>query len=148
LRRDIGERTMKAAKRAPKPVARRRGSSLVEVLVAMTLVLLLAVGAAELMTLSLRAKRSGDTTAALTHAIADRLESLRSLPFGDAALAAGEYAAIVRVEPGGCLVATEWKIADDGDGMKTIRFKARPAGRPGPETAAVLFVLRDLGFEP
>ena len=128
--------------------AERPGMSLIEVLVAMALALILVVGAAEMLSLSLRAKRRGDVIAALTHAVGDRFESLKSRPFDDPALAAGEYAETVRVEPGGCLIAETWEIADDGDGMKRIRLRARQTGRPGPETAATLFVSRDLGFSP
>jgi hypothetical protein len=114
----------------------------------MALALLLVVGAAEMLTLALRAKRRGDVLAALTHAVVDRLESMRSLPFEDAALAAGEHAETVRVEPGACLIAEAWEIADDGDGLKRIRLRAKEAGRTGPETSAVLFISRDLGFAP
>ena len=126
----------------------RPGMSLIEVLVAMALALILVVGAAEMLSLALRAKRRGDVIAALTHAVGGRFESLRSRPFDDPALAAGEYAETVRVEPGDCLIAETWEIADDGNGMKRIRLRARQAGRPGPETAAILFVSRDLGFSP
>ena len=128
--------------------AGRRGSSLIEVLVAMALALLLVVGAAEMLTLALRAKRRGDVLAALTHAVVDRLESLRSLPFEDAALAPGDHTETARVEPGACLIAEAWEIADDGDGLKRIRLRAKEAGRTGPETSAVLFISRDLGFAP
>ena len=128
--------------------AAEAGTSLIEVLAAMALTLVLAVGAAEMLTLALRAKRRGDVTAALTHAVADRLETLKSRPFGDASLAAGDYAEIVRAEPGGCLIAETWEIAEDGDGLKRIRLRARQAGRTGPETVAVLFISRDLGFSP
>ncbi len=126
----------------------RRGSSLVEVLVAMALVLLLVAGTAEMLTLSLKAKRRGDVLAAITHAVSDRFDGLRARPYEDAALAAGTYAETVRVDPGGCLIAQTWEIADDGDGLKRIRLTAREAGRPGPGTAAVLFIARDLGFRP
>ncbi len=44
------------------------GTSLIEVLVAMALALVLAVGTAEMLTLAMRAKRRGDVVAALTHA--------------------------------------------------------------------------------
>jgi prepilin-type N-terminal cleavage/methylation domain-containing protein len=128
--------------------AERPGMSLVEVLVAMALALVLIVGAAEMLTLALRAKRRGDVIAALTHAVSDRLESLRSRPFDDATLAAGQYSETVRVEPGRCLIEETWEIADDGEGTKRIRLRARQAGRPGPDTTAVLFVSRDLGFSP
>ncbi len=128
--------------------ARRAGTSLVEVLVAMTLALVLVVGAAEMMAAALRAKRRGDVAAALTHAVTDRLESLKSRPFDDAALAPGGYEEVVRVEPGGCLVAESWEISDDGNGQKRVRLRAREAGRSGPVTAATLFISRDLGFRP
>jgi len=127
---------------------KRRGFSLVEVLVAMALALLLVVGTAELLTLSLRAKRKGDITAALTHALTDRLETLKSRPFEDVALSPGEHAEIVRGEPGGYLIEEEWEVTDDGDRMKRVGLRVRYAGRSGPETAAVLFISRDLGFRP
>jgi prepilin-type N-terminal cleavage/methylation domain-containing protein len=129
-------------------VMTRRGFSLIEVLVAMALALLLVVGTAELLTLSLRAKRKGDITAALTHALTDRLETLKSRPFEDVALSPGEHAEIVRGEPGGYLIEEEWEVTDDGDRMKRVGLRVRYAGRSGPETAAVLFISRDLGFRP
>ena len=129
-------------------VMKRRGFSLIEVLVAMVLALLLVVGTAELLTLSLWAKRKGDITAALTHALTARLETLKSRPFEDVALSPGGHAEIVRSEPGGCLIAEEWEVTDDGDRMKRVGLRIRYAGRAGPETAAVLFISRDLGFRP
>jgi len=128
--------------------ARRTGTSLIEVLVAMTLALVLVIGAAEMLTSALRAKRRGDVAAALIHALTDRLESLKSRPFDDAALAPGDHAEVVRVEPGGCLVAEAWEITYDGSGQKRVRLRAREAGRGGPETVATLFISRDLGFRP
>ena len=127
---------------------RARGTSLIEVLVAMAVALQLVVGAAEMMTLALRAKRRGDVIAALAHAVSDRLETLKSRPFGDAALAPGAYGETVRLEPGGCLIEAAWEISDETDGLKRVRVRVREAGRTGPETVAVLFISRDLGFGP
>ncbi|HSA94521.1 MAG TPA: prepilin-type N-terminal cleavage/methylation domain-containing protein [Acidobacteriota bacterium] len=127
--------------------ARRRGLGLIEVLIVMALVLVLVVGAAEMLALALGAKRKGDVAAALTHALTDRLEALKSLPFDAPELAAGEYEAAGRVEPGACLVASTWRIDDEG-GAKRITLRVRYAGRPGPATTAIAFVLRDLGFGP
>ena len=127
---------------------RRRGAGLVEVLVALSLAFILIVGAAEMLTLALAAKRKADVTAALTHALTDRLESLKSRPFNDPALAAGDYAETGRVEPGRSLVAASWRIEDDGDGVKRVTLRVRCAGRPGPGTTAVAFIPRDLGFGP
>ncbi|OGD14458.1 MAG: hypothetical protein A2W20_06095 [Candidatus Aminicenantes bacterium RBG_16_66_30] len=115
---------------------------------AMFLGLVLIVGGAEILTLALAAKRKGDVTAALVHALTDRLESLKALAFDDPALAPGEHEATARVEPGRCLVAESWEIAGDGDRVKRIRLRVRLAGKPGPGTTATAFILRDLGFEP
>jgi prepilin-type N-terminal cleavage/methylation domain-containing protein len=128
--------------------ARPGGFSLIEVLVAMALTMMLVIGAAELTAWAIRAKRTGDIAAALTQAIVDRLESLKSLPFDDAGLAAGAYEGTVRVELGHALVSEEWEITDDGEGSKMIRLKARRAGKSGPGASAVLFISRELGFGP
>jgi prepilin-type N-terminal cleavage/methylation domain-containing protein len=127
---------------------KKRGFSLIEVLVAMTLALLLIVGTAEILTCSLYAKRKGDLTAALTQALTDRLESLRSLTFDAAALAPGPHTETARVSPGDRSVVEEWEVADDGTGMKLVRLSVRSTGRPGPGQSAVLFISRDLGFRP
>jgi len=129
-------------------VAARRGTGLVEVLVAAALVLLLAAGAASLATSALRAKRRGDVLAALTRAAGDRLETLRSRPFDSPELAPGAYAETLPVGPGSCRIAARWEIAGDGDGLKRVTLRLREVGRPGPETTAVLFISRDLGFAP
>ena len=120
----------------PKAETAAPGFGLIETLVAMALVLLLVVGAAEMLTLSLRAKRRGDVLAAITHAVCDRLEGLKALPFEDAALSPGRYSETVRVEPGDC------------EGQKRVRMSVREAGRAGPKTVAILFISRGLGFQP
>ncbi|MBN2266395.1 MAG: hypothetical protein JW775_11345 [Candidatus Aminicenantes bacterium] len=125
-----------------------RGTSLVEVLLAMALAFILIVGAAEMLTLALRAKRRGDVIAALAHAVTDRFETLKSLPFDDPALVAGGYAATARFEPGRVLVAETWEIADEACGLKRVCLSAGEAGRPGPRTSAVLLISRGLGFPP
>lgn len=127
---------------------KENGFSLIEVLVGMALALFLIVGTAEVLTCSIWARRKGDLTAALTHALTDRLESLRSLAFEDAALAPGEHSETARVSPASGRVVEEWEVEDDGNGMKLVRLRVRSAGRPGPGTSAVLFISRDLGFRP
>jgi hypothetical protein len=114
----------------------------------MALTVILAVGVGEMFTLALRAKRRGDVIAAISHALADRFESLKSRPFDDPALAAGDYSESLRAEPAGCLIAETWHITDDGGRLKRIRLSAREVGREGPETVALLLISRDLGFRP
>ena len=127
---------------------RTSGFSLVEVLVAMALALVLIVGTAEMLTLALRSKDRGDLTSDLTHALTDRLESLRALPFDDPALAPGEHAVTGPVPPGGRDIVQEWAVSEDGGRMKLVRLTVRASGRTGPGVSAVLFLSRDLGFAP
>jgi Tfp pilus assembly protein PilV len=129
-------------------IKNERGLGLVEVLVATTLALVLVVGAAEMLTLALAAKRRADVTAALTHALGDRLEALKSRPYDDPALAPGEYGETRRVEPGGALVDAAWRIEDESDDVKKVVLRVRSAGRSGPAVTAVAYILRDLGFGP
>lgn len=134
--------------RQERPAKGSRGSTLIEVLTAMALVLVLVVGSAAMLTLALAAKRKGDLAAALAHAVGDRIETLKSRPFDDPALAPGSYAAVRRVEPGGYAVDERWEIAEAGDGVKRVRLRVRAAGAMRPETVAVAYILRDLGFGP
>lgn len=127
---------------------RRRGTGLVEALVATALALALIVGAAGMMSLALGAKRRADVGAALACALGGRLETLKSRAFDDPALAAGEYAETGPVEPGRVLVAADWRVEDEGEGVKKVTLRVRCAGRPGPGATAVAYILRDLGFGP
>jgi hypothetical protein len=106
----------------------------------MALVIALVVGAAEMLTCALRAKRRGDVLAAFTQAVSDRLEGLKARPFDDPALAAGTYGETRLVEPGACPVAETWEIVEGADGLKRVRLTVRESGRPGPATVAVLYI--------
>jgi len=125
-----------------------RGFSLIEVLASMTLALLLLVGTAELITLSIWAKRKGDTTAALTQALSARVEGLKSFAFSPGGLAPGEYAETVRDEAGRGLYLHEWTIEDAGGRMMRVRVRVSPAGRPGAAASVVLWISKDLRFRP
>lgn len=125
-----------------------RGFSLIEVLASMALALLLLVGTAELITLSIWAKRKGDTTAALTQALTTRVEGLKSLAFSPGGLAAGEYSETVRDAAGRGLYLHEWTVEDTGGRMARVRVRVSPVGRPGAAASVVLWISRDLGFEP
>lgn len=127
---------------------KRRGFSLIEVLVAMSLTLLLLVGTAELIILSVGAERKGDTTAALTEALAARAESLKSLAHGPGGLAPGAYAETVVDGAGRGLLLHEWTVEDAGQTMSRVRIRVSPAGRPGAAAFLTLWISKDLGFRP
>jgi hypothetical protein len=127
---------------------KRRGISLIEVLVATSVTLLLLVGTAELILVSVRAGRKGDTTAALTEALAARAESLKSQAHGPGGLAPGAYAETIVDGAGRGPILHEWTVEDAGETMSRVRVKVSPAGRPGPAASLTLWISKDLGFEP
>lgn len=126
----------------------RRGFGLIEVLVAMSLAFLLLVGTAELVILSIRAGRKGDTTAALTQALAARAEGLKSQAFGPGGLPPGEYSETVPDGAGRGLLLHEWAVEDAGERMTRVRIRVSPAGRPGAAASLILWISKDLGFAP
>jgi prepilin-type N-terminal cleavage/methylation domain-containing protein len=126
----------------------KRGFTLIEVLASMTLALLLLLGTAELLTLSIWAERKGDTTAALTQAVSSRVEALKSLAFSPGGLAPGEFSETVRDGAGRGLFLHEWTVEDAGDRMIRVRVKVSPAGRPGAAALVVLWISKGLGFRP
>ena len=121
---------------------------MIEVLVSMTLALVLLVGTAETVALSLWAKKRGDTAAALAHALSARIENLKSLSFASDALAPGAYSETVRDEAGRGLIRHDWTIEEGEGGMKRIRLTVGPAGRPGQAASATVWISGDLGFAP
>ncbi len=127
---------------------KRPGFSLIEVLVAMSLTLFLLVGTAELIVLSVRTARKGDTTAALTEALAARAEFLKSQARGPGGLAPGDYAETVPDAAGRGLLLHEWTVEDAGEAMSRVRIRVSPAGRRGTAASVVLWISKDLGFGP
>jgi hypothetical protein len=114
----------------------------------MAVALVLLVGTAELITLSIWAARKGDTTAALAQALSARVEGLKALAFSPGGLLPGEYSETVRDEAGRGLYLHEWTVEDAGERMTKIRVKVSPAGRPGSGTSLLLWISKDLGFAP
>ncbi len=127
---------------------KKTGFSLIEVLVAMTLALILVLGTAEIISLSVRAKSRGDTAAALAHALSARIENLKSLSFASDALQPGAYSETVGDEAGRGLFRHDWTIEDAGDGMKRIRLTVSPAARPASAASVTVWISRDVGFAP
>jgi prepilin-type N-terminal cleavage/methylation domain-containing protein len=127
---------------------KKPGFSLIEVLVSMTLALILLLGTAELVTLSIWARKKGDTTAALTNALSARAEGLKSWAFGSGGLPPGEDSETVRDEAGRGLILHEWTIEDDGERLSKVRIRVGPAGRPWTGSSLVLLISKDLGFAP
>ena len=127
---------------------KKSGFSLIEVLAAMALCLFLVMGAAELIVFSLAAKLKGDRTSAAAHTLAARLETLKTLPFDAADLAAGDHDALVRDGPSRTSFLEEWTVEGAGPATKRVKITVTPAGHPEAAASLVLYISKDLGFAP
>lgn len=123
----------------------RRGFTLIELLISMTIIAILATGAAELISLSLLLKKRADIHAAGAGLVAEKLERLRALPFDHEGLKAGENTETLKAA-GESTYVREWVIDDLSAGTKRIRVHIRSDGRT--VARAALLVSRDLGFGP
>ena len=126
----------------------RAGFSLIEVLVAMTLALVLLLGTAELVTLSIWARRKGDMTAGLTQALSSRFANLKSLAHAPGGLVPGDYSE--SVDDGAFRGRTlhQWTVEATGERMMKVRLKVSPAGRPEAGVSMTVWISKDLGFAP
>jgi prepilin-type N-terminal cleavage/methylation domain-containing protein len=124
----------------------RRGFTLIEVLVSLTLIAILVAGAAELICLSLLLKRKADAHASAARLVAEKLEGLRSLPFDDDGLRAGANTETVAAAAGEGAYVREWVIEDLSTTTKRLGVHIMSDGRT--LARAVLLVSRDLGFGP
>jgi prepilin-type N-terminal cleavage/methylation domain-containing protein len=127
---------------------KRAGFSLIEVLVAMTLALVLLLGTAELVTLSIWARRKGDMTAGLTQALSSRLAALKSLAHAPGGLVPGDYSESVDDGAGRGRTMHQWTVEAAGERMMKVRLKVSPAGRPGAAVSVTVWISKDLGFAP
>jgi hypothetical protein len=134
--------------RAIAGTAHGRGFGLIEVLAAMALAFLLIIGTSELVALSLWAKWKGDIVSDMAQAASSKLETLKSGPFEGEALKAGTYSETLEDPTSRITFEEHWTIEDVDPSQKRIRLDIAARGRPEAAAALVLFISRDLGFEP
>ncbi len=123
-----------------------RGFTLIEILVALTIVAVLVAGAAELISLSLLLKRKADAHAAGARLVVEKLEELRVIPFSDGRLGAGGGTETVAGTAGEGTYVREWTIDDVSGDAKRIGVHVMRNGQT--IAGAVLLISRSLGFAP
>lgn len=126
----------------------RDGFSLVELLVAFVVIMITLLTTAQLLILSqVIQNRYRDHIRALG-AIAERLEHLRSLPFDNPELDAGQYGEVQGDAASGRSFTLNWTISVVSPRMKSVWIACARTGYPQRGTETTLFLSRDLEFKP
>jgi Tfp pilus assembly protein PilV len=125
---------------------KKRGFSLVEVLVSFALVFILIAGTAQLTIHSLLVKRRADCNLRTAELASSKLEYLKSLPYESDELKEGFQMESVKAEG---LLETfwrEWRIQDISSNMKRVEIEIFSENYPQKNLRMVLFISKDLGF--
>ena len=126
----------------------KSGFTLIELLITLSLVMFLVAGTGELISLSLLAKRKAEAHAGVIHHLADKLESLRALPFDALELKAGRYEDRITARGADPAFLVRWNIEDSSADTKRIGIHVFSLGRAPATAKAVLLVSKNLGFGP
>jgi Tfp pilus assembly protein PilV len=124
----------------------RVGFSLIELLISSSLILILIAGTAQLLILSLAAKRTADSHFAAVRRAASRLEELKSLSFDDEDLKAGTYEGFVADPASPEIFTIRWQVEDVEENLKKIVLAIHPQSKPQRRTAFCLLLSRELEF--
>lgn len=125
---------------------KKRGFTLVEVLVSFALVFILITGTAQLTIHSLLVKRRADCNLITAELASSKLEYLKSLHYESDELKEGFQVESVRGE--GLLESfwREWRIQDISSNIKRVEIEIFSENHPQKKLRMVLFLSRELGF--
>jgi prepilin-type N-terminal cleavage/methylation domain-containing protein len=125
---------------------RRRGFSLIELLISSSLILFLITGTAQLLIFSLAAKRTADAHFTAVRRASSRLEEFKSLAFDDESLNAGSHEEEIADPASSDKFMIRWRVEDIDENLKKIVLAIHPQGKPQRRTAFCLLLCRELEF--
>jgi type IV pilus assembly protein PilV len=110
------------------------GFSAVELMVSMTVMALLMLGFLTVFPLGMRSVQKGESLSTATSLAQDEMERLKTLPFTDAALTAGNHSDSGNPIEGA--FTRTWTVTNDAPlaGMKTVRVTVAYRDGVGPRT--------------
>ncbi len=123
-----------------------RGFTLLELLVSFAIVAILLLGAAQLTLHSLYVKRTSDCSLESAELASDKLEYLKSLPFGSQELEENFHAERIRSHRRNDFFQREWTILDISPNMKKIEVQCYSESCVHKKARIVLFYSKELGF--
>ena len=128
------------------PRKRRPGFSLIELLISSSLILFLIAGTAQLLGLSLAAKRNADFHFRAARLASSRLEQLKSLPHDSADLEAGVHEEEINDPSSSETFRIAWRVDDLDQDLKKVVLDFYSPNKPRRKAVFCLLICRELEF--
>jgi prepilin-type N-terminal cleavage/methylation domain-containing protein len=125
---------------------KKKGFSLIEFLIASSLILFLIAGTAQLLGLSLAAKRNADFHFRAARLASSRLESLKSLPHDSPDLKAGAHEEAVIDPSSPETFQMAWRVEDIDQSLKKVALEFFSPIKPQKKAVFCLLLCRELEF--
>jgi prepilin-type N-terminal cleavage/methylation domain-containing protein len=124
----------------------KKGFSLIELLISSSLILFLIAGAAQLMGLSLAAKRNADFHFRASRIASSRLETLKALPHDSEKLKAGAHEELVIDPSSPETYRIAWRVEDIDQSLKKVVLEFSSPKKPRRKAVFCLLLCRELEF--
>jgi prepilin-type N-terminal cleavage/methylation domain-containing protein len=128
------------------PKKSKPGFSLIELLISSSLILFLIVGTAQLLGLSLAAKRNADFLFRAARLASSRLEQLKSLPHDSADLEAGVHGEYINDPSWPETFRIAWRVEDMDQDLKKVVLDLFSPNKPRRKAVFCLLLCRELEF--
>jgi prepilin-type N-terminal cleavage/methylation domain-containing protein len=125
---------------------KKKGFSLIELLISSTLILFLIAGTAQLLGLSLVAKRNADFHFRAARLASSRLEHLKSLPHDSADLKAGVHEEAINDPTSPESYRIAWRVEDLDQDLKKVVLDFYSPDKPRRKAVFCLLLCRELEF--
>ena len=123
-----------------------QGFSFIEILISFVITFLLILGTAQLTMLSLLSKRNSDLRFTISERLFTKLESFKSLSYGESVLEEGTYDECTKDLTTGATYIWNWHIYSISTNLSGIEMGCYPENYPEKEIRLILYISRDLGF--
>jgi len=122
------------------------GFSLIELLISSSLILFLITGTAQLLGLSLAAKRNADFHFRAARLASSRLESLKSLAYDSPDLKTGVHEEVIIDPSAPETFRIAWRVEDVDQNLKKVILDFYSPNKPRRKASFCLLLCRELGF--
>jgi len=125
---------------------RKKGFSLIEVLLAMAISLFIILGAICALLQSLNVKNRVELRDQLYQVISAQIEGIRHEPSSLSNLKEGKTTELIVKETGGQKIWLSQEVKNLDLGLKEIKISAYPQSKPALKTNIIFYFSQDLGF--